>query len=306
MQQEQRIAIENIKETLSWQQKLVSKEKEAADKQVKNLQDVQEATKAKTEQYKTDTESEAETAEGMATAISDLSESEQKLITDMVTKSGKVVDDQTREVRAKLEVAVQNAASLFTTEGARLDMLPVKDSVPGKALLTPMSKVLDGVDSAIVTWIEDPASGLNQIATVGFDTMVRNINEKLEEITWPGVPDYLQDFMKGNYPGGPNDTGHYSTEADVTAAKGFDGVVSTPTHFLAGEAGPERVSVIPMVGGTGVGAPISRTYANNMVTNNSSNSTTINNNFDVAGTFGQTPTKRSVVTSLELAASMFH
>lgn len=35
-------------------------------------------------------------------------------------------------------------------------------------------------------------------------------------------------------------------EAGIHAANGFHGIVSKPTHFLVGEAGPERVSVTPI------------------------------------------------------------
>lgn len=37
------------------------------------------------------------------------------------------------------------------------------------------------------------------------------------------------------------------TEGPIYAADGFDGIVDKPTTFVAGEAGPERVKVVPQV-----------------------------------------------------------
>lgn len=41
--------------------------------------------------------------------------------------------------------------------------------------------------------------------------------------------------------------GRYAHHYDeYSAAKGFHGIVRKPTHFLAGEAGPERVNITPL------------------------------------------------------------
>ena len=306
MQVEQRLALEILKENLSWQQKLLSREKAVADERVSGLKETQKVTEELTEDAKEYALTFESFGSSVASTVEGLAKDQQAALRTMTEEAGKLVDNNTIEIRKKYEDMMAAITDVYIPQRVRLiKQTPTEDTIMGAALLDPMDAVTKAMDDALETWMNSPESGLQRVATEGFGTMVMTINDTLSQITWPDVPDYIQDFMKGNYPGG-----HSNTQSrympDITAASGFNGIVRRPTTILAGEAGPESVNITPYQPGSGVNVPSYRVYPNNTVNNNSSSTTIINNNFDVEGVYGQTPSKRSALSELQLAAHMIH
>jgi len=285
---------------------LLSREKAVADERVSGLKETQKVTEELTEDAKEYALTFESFGSSVASTVEGLTKDEKAALRTMTEEAGKLVDNNTIEIRKKYEDMMAAITDVYIPQRVRLiKQTPTEDTIMGAALLDPMDAVTKAMDDALETWMNSPESGLQRVATEGFGTMVMTINDTLSQITWPDVPDYIQDFMKGNYPGG-----HSNTQSrympDITAASGFNGIVRRPTTILAGEAGPESVNITPYQPGSGVNVPSYRVYPNNTVNNNSSSTTIINNNFDVEGVYGQTPSKRSALSELQLAAHMIH
>lgn len=110
-------------------------------------------------------------------------------------------------------------------------------------LANPYSQVLAPSDSSFGGQAWDPSQG-------GYSDYSGNFPDQ----GGASEPTYNYGDMVGNEiytgsPGGEGDPNNWMQAEDwFAAAKGFHGVVRKPTHILAGEAGPEKVSITPMRG----------------------------------------------------------
>jgi len=334
MQVEQRIAIDNQRRVLELAQEAMQRQKDELSYQ-------QELLKEKEQLAKDTSKDEADEVIPDSTAITDANAKAVEELARDLTNAYKMGMEATGEAMPGYVGGVVDkvkAMPLKDTVPAAMINYPMSqaeaeamdsiitwvDGIPmkiqgyqlrGKNLPTVIMNT--GWDSAkqqgyleIDEWWDKPEQGVLAIfadkAKEAGEIIADGIAEGLmKTVTLPKWLQYILTII-----GAGATVGYENTPASTDGlARGFEGMVDRPRQFLVGEAGPEYVQVTPMSGmihgGTGVGVPVSRMVSSSNVVNNTS-SVVNNNNYNVSGVYGQTPSERSIRSELELSAHMYH
>ena len=136
--------------------------------------------------------------------------------------------------------------------------LPLWSGIGLELLKTAFITTFNGIISAINFGVNSVISGINLIingAISAINSFISAINRILTRArlgTIPLIPSF-SGIPTVNLP-------------LIAAAKGFNGMVNSPTMFLAGEAGPEQVSITPNSGRSGSGNTIIINVGGSVVT----------------------------------------
>ena len=155
-----------------------------------------------------------------------------------------------------IPLAVGNAGLALTQ--FFLTDLPLWAGTGLELLKTAFITTWNGIVSAVNVGINSVISGINFIvngAITAINSFISMINRILSRARLSSIP------LIPSFSGIPQ-----VSLPLIAAAKGFDGMVNRPTMFLAGEAGPEQVSITPNGGRSGSGSTLIINVGGSVVT----------------------------------------
>jgi hypothetical protein len=136
--------------------------------------------------------------------------------------------------------------------------LPLTAGTGLQLLKTAFITTFNGIISTINFGVNSVISGINLI----INGAISAINSFISAIN-----SILSRARLGTIPLIPRFSGIPSVNLPlIAAAKGFNGMVNSPTMFLAGEAGPEQVSITPNGGGRSGGSTLIINVGGSVVT----------------------------------------
>jgi len=311
MQTEQRIAIENQRRMVELMQEAIQRQKDALDEEIDRRQESLDKAKEAAQ-------AEADAIEAAQSGISP----NIKISEDFGKNIAKAFEAEKDNVTMALSTTLSGAAdtSVDAMTGKMADRFPFgikRDVVPAVQDMAardslPVAMMSVGWDEATgmaytrmndMWYNPDPNVGLIAQATTAAEKLVQAISEAFSKLS---LPDWLKTILSSA--SGMKVFGLMKPMGVEAHAKGFSGLVTSPRHFLVGEAGPEYVQVSPMTSRFLGGKPATHTVASYNTTNNVETTTVVNNNYNITGVYGQgrTPSRGSVVSDVQLALNLYH